>query len=621
MTDSQDKREDLHTAPHSDAAQPPETERRRVLSEPLRKEYKPKKRSNRAVVIILLVVLLAVAAGGVYLASNFAPPPEEVQSTTVKIFDYTTEDIERVDIELREGESYTVTYDAANKTYAIVGEPSGIAYSQGSLRDVYSAATQLSADKVVEEDVQDMSPYGLDKPYATMTVHHNSGQSFVIDLGNKLPTGSGWYLRQQDSNTVYTVSDGAGTRMSRTKGSMRDLALLPSVKADTAEYILIQKRDGQSLELKSEASAISINNWQFVEPAGLEADGEAVLTLSQSIAGVKLKAYVDTPADLAAYGLSEPAATVTLRDTDGNTLTFDVGDAATDTTTYVRLPGSQDVYTMENSVLSFVNNTTPVTLVVKFAGLINISAVDEVTITPKLGVSDTLSIERKRQLDETGKVKTLENGEIDYKETYFLNGRSVDESPFKKVYQEIIGITINGEVKGEITGQPAYTLDYVFNSEADTMRIEFIPYMQDFYAIRKNDAPVLFYTRREKVDALASYVSLLANTPLSADAGKVSELLITKGGETTTYTRAELGDEKMTKMVTSLLEATTSGITRETPAQTEITVELRFPSDRAPVIMEYASYPNSMYSFAPQGQSARYLISKSTLERNLEPPK
>lgn len=614
MSDSQDMRNGNVTESSQDAEQ---SEKRRVLGEDLRKEYKPKKRRKpllTAIVVILALVIVGVAA---YFSLNFAPEPEVIPDTSVTLTQYNTSDIAQVDIQLRDGDQYSIVYDEATAKYLMKDALDSVSYNSTYLRDVYTAATSLTASRIIEENVADLAPYGLDKPYSTMTVHNVNGQSQVFELGNKLPTGSGWYLRVQGENTVYQLTDSMGTYMSRAVITLRDLNQLPTLNADAAEFIRIEKQEGTTMELQIVEDSASINPWHFIEPAGLEAEAESVTALWTTISSIKLNAYVDTPTSFVAYGLDTPTATVTLRDSEGGELILHVGSAANDTSTYVRIADSPDVYTMENSYLSFIKDTTLVTLVVKFISLVNITAVDQVEILSTPANSYTMRIDRTKQLDENGKVKTLDSGEIDYKEAFLLNDEAVSEMYFKKVYQDIIGLMIRGEVKGEVTAQSEYTLHYTFNSKQDTTKIEFIPYQQDFYAIRKNDGPVLFFTLKESVKALMDDVDLLVASPTPDQLKSLNKVVITRGEDSKTFTLDELGSDAMAKMGETFINITTSGITHEKAGDLVATIEYHFSNGSEPIVMEYTQYQSSLYSYAPVGQSARYYMTGSTLDRNL----
>ena len=114
----------------------------------------------------------------------------------------------------------------------------------------------------------------------------------------------------------------------------------------------------------------------------------------------------------------------------------------------------------------------------KFIKLQNIEEVNSVTVTGR-GTQYEMTI----------------SGEGD-NQTYAINGKSVEESPFKAAYQDIIGIMLNGICTVQPTGEPEYTVVYhkkdgtdvtiAFTSVADRSYAATLDGVTEFTVLKKD---------------------------------------------------------------------------------------------------------------------------------------
>ena len=96
----------------------------------------------------------------------------------------------------------------------------------------------------------------------------------------------------------------------------------------------------------------------------------------------------------------------------------------------------------------------------------------------------------------------LANGQPNYAETFFLNGKECQESAFKTAYQAIIGVTISNLADPSLvdeTQQPVLTLTYTFNNGEAPQTVEYLPYDINNYCVRR-DGKISLICKREAVD-------------------------------------------------------------------------------------------------------------------------
>ena len=119
-----------------------------------------------------------------------------------------------------------------------------------------------------------------------------------------------------------------------------------------------------------------------------------------------------------------------------------------------------DVYLTESSLVEFARTLTVAGIVDRFANIINIAKVDSLDVTTPDG-SYELKIERVPEVDEEGNPSLDDDGEQIINEVYYFNGEETDEDSFKKLYQEVIGVLVNGMTEDyDIAGDATVTVTY-----------------------------------------------------------------------------------------------------------------------------------------------------------------
>lgn len=458
---------------------------RPLFSNDLRKEYKPRKR--RKPLLTLLAVVLVVAAIGalVFVATRYKPTEEFAPSKASTLTNYLTEDIESISIEIRDGDAYTVEYDAATSAYRLAGEDGSVLYLQSAMRDVYSSGLNIIASQTIAEEPEDLAMYGLDQPAAVVSLHHVNGQTFRYLLGNATPTGDGWYLKEEEHPAVYLVNETTGKRFSRAKADMRDLDILPDVQVSYANYVRLERPGQPTLELEQVLDGNTAYGWIFTQPQGVQVDVDALTQLCEDIAALEIRAYAATSADYAAYGLAEPEATVEIRDSEGGQLFFHIGGTSSIGESYFRLEGSDDIYITNNRFIAYRNTASIVSLASKTVANVLLNDVDSVRLSFS-GKEHTLSISRPQGASAE----------------YRIDGRDIESAAFQEFYQTLTSPQIHGEVSGAVEGDPVASFRFVRNGSRPEINVAFIPYLQDFYAVSLDGHDPVLYTRQEEVDAI-----------------------------------------------------------------------------------------------------------------------
>lgn len=475
--------------------------------------------------LIGLVVVLAIAVGAYEAAQYFKPAAtdEEEQtyeSTTVKLIDHDRSEVVSIAVALPDGDSYTVlnnnTYDEdgaetapadGSPAYSIEGAES-FDLDQAAAKTLLGYAANLTATKLVAENVTDLAPYGLDKPQATVTMTYRDGTKNVWLIGAQAPTSTSSYFCEQGSKAVFLIYQSAAQNMAQALTALHTCEMPWSI-ADTTTItdLIIEPADGETIEINYDDNTdtnLSVSSIRLVQPFVYGANSDRVEEMFNGVAALTIDAYAGELGELTDTGLENGTYRykVTVQVTPDSTkpeetvtYTYLVGNFASADAVYVKPDNSTAVYTVDSSSLSFLDNATPGYLVDQFSNLIYIARVDALTI--KTADDEwNVTIERTPQLDEDGK----ETGKED--EAFYFDGEPTDDTLFRKLYQEIIGTT-NSKLCDDyhFDGKVYCTVTYKLNVEPNELTIEYLEYDDDYLAVRR-DGLTLFLIKRDRVDSM-----------------------------------------------------------------------------------------------------------------------
>lgn len=487
------------------AAQAPEQEQEEMrhieLGEDLRKKVKRRKvMSGKKKLLIGLgcVVLAAVLVVGLYLLLALTGQEEITETTDTKVvfIDEGYAGLDAIQISNENGD-FTVRNISTEEEefYALDGMDDDVLRQDGCV-SLYTAMGALYADEMVTETATDLSAYGLDDPRAVMTITLKDGSTRNFLLGDEVPTSAQSYFCEEGKPEVYVISSYLSEKMLAPVADYH-IYTMPEVDAENGKSLVIQMRGEEPWKIRLfDDTGNTLSAWKMIDPYEIDVDFETVQNLVTDISEVTLSRFVATAAsqeDLATYGLDDPIATLTYVDQNNASRTVIVGDKTDTGNYYVQIDDSLDVYLAVSGQVSFVENITLVNLLDSFANLINIAYVDQVEIT-KGTESYRMQIKRQESTDEDGNTVT--------EETYFLNGKQMDEDMFKDAYQTIISVTHSGLSDETKVGEGVVlSVRFTFNNGTEDLLVEYYPYDINNYAISRNGNTFL-YGRKDRVDEI-----------------------------------------------------------------------------------------------------------------------
>lgn len=224
------------------------------------------------------LIALALAAGLVWWSRKEGA--KEPVSTSPKLFELSETEMRKIELR-RAGGAVTVLERGDDPLWRLTA-PASYRTDREAVQALVNTLTSLSAEKVVEEKVEDFGEYGLKEPSLAALVTMKDGKLHTLFVGDEVPTGGGYFARLAGDARLFTVASYTRDSLDKTANDLRDRRLLTLYPAAFARIEL--RARGGSVEFGRNAQ----NNWQIVKPEPLRADGWQVEELIRRLREAKL---------------------------------------------------------------------------------------------------------------------------------------------------------------------------------------------------------------------------------------------------------------------------------------------------------------------------------------------
>ncbi len=482
-----------------------------------------KRKKRNAVTLLSLLLLLAALIGVYYWYGGKQAVTEDTGEDTDTI------DLGKIDKEQLSSLHYV--YDDADLTLVKDGdvwksqaEPDR-PIDQDHVSSMIGMIDDLSATRLITEAPENLADYGLDQPTSYLQGKLNDGTTVTLQVGDKVSTGDGFYALVNEDKKVYLIESFIGNGLQYTNLEMTAVPETLSIEAANINHISIDKRDGEDFELlyddsghRFDNSGSKLNSWYILKPykEGYTADSSKVSTLQSNYTSFDYISCVDySGTDLGKYGLDTPMAAIGLDYTVSRTEKLDTpekdpatGNEITEKTVYdpkeytlligntdaqedyyVKIDGSSAVYTMDADAINKMLTVDPFSIINPFVNIPNIDNVDKIDAGIN-GTTYTMTLQRTTSKND--------KGEDEIKTAYTYNGSNVEEDVFKKLYQTIISVKFDAQIKEKVSTpqvDPYLTLTYYLNDNT-TVTASYLPYNDSFYIIDTNGETRFFADKR-----------------------------------------------------------------------------------------------------------------------------
>jgi len=488
---------------------------------------------NKTVKMVLAVVVLGVCCGAyagvkTYVAHQEQKESEEDSEESTTVFTASTDNIKSLDFMVDDTET---TFEKDDDSW-VKKDETDFPVNQTTLDSAASAIASVDSDRVLE-DVDDLSEYGLDSPSNTIKIVTKSDEEDGDDITTTLYVGdensstSQYYVRKDDDEkTVYLIDSSCVEPFAKSLNDYAQMEDFPAISnTDTITKISVDGDNSYELSKDEDTSTWSVKGSEDEE----KADSATVSSLVSSFGSMAYSSLADYKCDdKSKYGLDKPYATITVdyqeevadddtdedtqddttasgeaADTDGEEaedetsensdsasdnedsseeetkmadkqLTILVGNETDDSSRYVMVNDSNEVYTMSTDTLSALTDKSEEDFWDMTVSYVSLNSLGSLKVNYQ-GSDYKVNVSRETSTDDDGNdTETV---------TYKLNGSDLDETTFTTFYNKLINMTAQKRLTDKYEPDGDAELTAIFTEEdGDTQEVAYYSYDTNYYA-------------------------------------------------------------------------------------------------------------------------------------------
>lgn len=457
---------------------------------------------KKKIIILLAGVVLLGALLGVYALSSKntteqAENPDDtiVESQSYTLIEKSLEDITSLTID----NGNFLVYLPSDEGFTVSGYED-VYLNQSNVQSVVNTFATLTSSKIVVDNPEDLSVYGLEVPSAVAIAQYSDGSAVTLNLGSITPDNNYYYAVIDGDTNVYLVDSLIGNRILYSISELIDTNI-SKISSSTVTYIDIkQKGADEILIVYDENNSAANENLQknglftltmqkplsnvLVYPYNLQS------TILNSLSAIYIKDVVEAaPTDLSQYGLAEPNLVVELKDSSSQ-LRLTAGNFVNDTDVYVMINDRPEVFLMDKSAVSSFMDVNIIDFIQKFVAIHTRSSVNNISLQSSFG---NLDIALKEEGDN--KIEQIDGANKDMRNSY-INNTLVEREEFTNFYELLAGLGFDAiDQEAVATGEVECTISYGLTS-GEIDKIEFYPYNANFYVAKKGENSSMIVSRQ-----------------------------------------------------------------------------------------------------------------------------
>jgi hypothetical protein len=279
--------------------------------------------------LLIAAVVLAGLAGALWWsnkseAAKAKNPATDTKDAPPKVLALTEADIRQVEIKKGDGTDTIVKKDDSGKWSIVAPQP--LPADQAAVNGLASAATNLTAERIVDDHPTEIPSYGLQPAVIEVDFTMKDGRINKLLLGDDTPTKNGVYTMAGGDPRLFILSTFNRGNFDKTTKDLRDKRLMTFDQDKISRVELAVKK--QNIEF----GRVNQNDWQILKPKPLRADGWQVEELVRKVKDANMDTSVsdeDLKKAAAAFATATPVATVKVTEAAG-TQTLEVRKAKDD---------------------------------------------------------------------------------------------------------------------------------------------------------------------------------------------------------------------------------------------------------------------------------------------------
>lgn len=409
---------------------------------------------KRTIILASIAVVLIAA-----LVAGFAiwGKKDGTTSETTVLYKHETTDITRIEAFIRDSNETLVLTPFMNGTkqeWNIEGQKYDN-LSQTRLSEFVLFCAHMEA--IYEVDNTNFSEYGLEDPKSRISIDFNDGTNIQLRVGDYYGAEEGTYVYIEGGDRIYVASRSVGKYLTYQMSDLLNLPTLSNTKlsAQSIFYIDTDRSVTRISYIPGELSGAE--EWYILEPTVSGTYSDNVDTYFENVSGFTLSSVYAEKAgeDLEQYGFTSPYCEFQSYDSSGALLDHLVVGKKIDDTTYLcALLTGEDATFADSAVYTVkaeqVANIKPDIVKLADPYLLSLNVYwlrgGEFRIN---GETYTLTIDRKPLYGDDGKPLLDEDGMESTQNTYYINGKQLDDMQFKMFYSKVLFLSIEGSVSPE----------------------------------------------------------------------------------------------------------------------------------------------------------------------------
>ncbi len=292
----------------------------------------------------IVLILLLLGLGAYVYWVEYPKAQEEAKKKT--LFEFKPDDVTEVSLVYPDRE---IVLKKSGEEWRLI-KPMDVAADATTVKSLVNAIAECEVKKELTEPSGDLAQYGIDKPFATVTVKLKDKELPAILVGKNTPVGFSTYLQRADDKKIVLTSSAFRSGMDKKVKDLRDKTI-----------ITFADKDVNKIELQGEGKDIRLtqkdDTWSIEQPGPYAADASAMRSFLSTLRAMRATDFPDDqPADLSTYGLDQPRLTVTLFTGKDNVAhALRLGKENDKKEVYVQESGRPTVYTVSDWVFRDVN--------------------------------------------------------------------------------------------------------------------------------------------------------------------------------------------------------------------------------------------------------------------------
>lgn len=449
-------------------------------------------------IVLLLILLVAISSGYVALKNhNKATEDETQEDTSIQVLSVTSADVSKLSYEYQ---GNTLDFEYTDNTWYYTKDKE-LPLDTTYIDTILSEVTDLTAERELENTLDNIAEYGLDKPSFTLKITDKDGKLSTIYIGDQNAKSENYYCYVEGDTNVYMISSALAASLSYDINSLVKIDTVPTIASTDIYDFIIDDRHFVYLDEGSEKYDYTEGTRWFEEKADgsyVPVDSTYMTTLLSDVTGMtytSCAAYNADENDLETYGLNK-AVKITAQYMETVTDEAESEDTTEESSTeaqkiaktftiYIGEKDSDGNYYVKTDDSNAVN-------VVTGTQLADCMEIDE----SELAYKDFANISK----DKIKKLTVTADGK-DYE---LVKDGELTEDSYDSAFSALLAlsaektITDTSKVSTDVYAKISYVL------ENSTVDIEFTSYNGSYYAVSVNGNTNLLVVKRDVEDFIAA---------------------------------------------------------------------------------------------------------------------